>query len=84
MVAIAIPAGDAVDDSVLVLLGAPALASALVTALLAARRGRRRAPAVAGWALGSAIAAVVLFGVVFWAAVAVDCATRDAGDPSCS
>lgn len=82
MLAIAIPAGDSVDDSVLILLGAPAAASAIITALLATMRtDNRRLLSIAAWALASAVAAVVLFGVLFWAAWSVDCATREG---SCS
>lgn len=69
----AIPAGDAIDDSAAILLGAPSLLSGLATFALGHRRDR--APAVAGgWALASAIAAAVLFGVLFVALAITVCA----------
>ena len=64
MLAVAIPAGDAVDDSVLILLGVPAVVSALVTFMLALVRDRPPTDA-AMWALGSGLLAPVWFGVVF-------------------
>jgi hypothetical protein len=71
--AVAGPAGDVIDDSFAVLFGAPAVLSALATFVLA--RGRDHAPGAAGgWALVSAVAATVLFAIVFAALVIGACA----------
>ena len=70
--AVAGPAGDTFNDSVALLFGAPAVASALATFALAGPR-----PPIGtagGWALGSAVAATVLFAVAFVALVIGVCA----------
>jgi hypothetical protein len=73
MLAVAGPAGDAINDSVVILFGAPAAVSALATFLLA--RGRDRAPGAAGgWALASAVAAALCFAALFVALVIAACA----------
>ena len=68
MVLVAIPAGDAIDDSVVVLLGVPALASAWLTFALAHQRRVRRC---AAWAVASGLATVPVFGVIFAGAWAI-------------
>ncbi|HEY6887831.1 MAG TPA: hypothetical protein VI300_08630 [Solirubrobacter sp.] len=80
MLAVAGPAGDTVNDSVVILFGAPAATSALATFLLA--RGRDRTPGAAGgWALASAVAAALFFAALFVTLVIAACAI-DTG--SCS
>jgi len=78
MLALAVLGGDAVDDSLALLLGAPALTGALVSFAFARRRGRRPTVAVR-WALSSAVASSLLFGLVFGATVTIMCATRATG-----
>jgi len=63
MLALAIPAGDAVDDSVPILLGVPAAVSALATFALGKARNHSTGGAVV-WALVSALAAPAWFGVL--------------------
>ena len=71
LLAVAIPAGDAIDDSMPILLGAPAVMSAAATFSLGVRRKYSKGSA-ARWALLSAGAAVVWFGVLFVAGWALD------------
>jgi hypothetical protein len=73
MLAVAIPAGDAVDDSVLILLGVPAAVSAVATFALGKARNHSTGRAAA-WALASAVLAPVWFGVLFFAAWAIEVA----------
>ena len=73
MLAAAFPAGDAIDDSVAILFGIPAVVSALATFVLA--RARDRAPATAGgWALASALVSALVFAALFVTLVVVACA----------
>lgn len=71
-------AGDALDDSVILLLGLPAVTSALVTLAVMSRRGIRTTTAVL-WAGGSALSAIAMFALLFAVAYSVDCAAS----PSC-
>ena len=71
LLAIAIPAEDAIDDNVAILLGAPAIVSAVATFSLGIGRNQSKRSAV-GWALLSAVAAVVWFGVLFVAGWALE------------
>lgn len=69
--AVAIPAGDAVDDSVLILLGVPATVSAGATFALGKARNHSTGGATT-WALASAVAALVWVGVLFFAGWAIE------------
>ena len=71
LLAIAIPAGDAIDDNVAILLGAPAIVSAVATFSLAIGRNYSKG-STGGWALLSAVAAVVWLGVLFAAGWALE------------
>ncbi len=73
MVVALVPAGDWLDDSPVLMLGVPAVASAVITFLISRRRGTGSS---GRWSLASAVAAVVLFCVLFVVAVAIDCAAR--------
>lgn len=72
MLFLAVPAGDWLDDSPLLLAGLPALASGLVTFVFCQRRGGGVGIA-ASWAVGSAIAAAVLFGAFLLVAIGIGC-----------
>ena len=71
MLAVALPAGDAIDDSVQILLGAPAVASAVATFTLGKARDYSTGRA-ASWAVASALVAPVWFGVLFFAGWAIE------------
>jgi hypothetical protein len=72
MLFLAIPAGDWLDDSPLLLTGLPALASGLVTYGLWQRRNSG-VGAAAGWALTSSVLAVLFFGLIVLGAVGIGC-----------
>ena len=64
MLAVAVPAGDAVDDSVPILLGVPAAASLVATFAFGKARNYSTGGATL-WALASAAVAPLWFGVLF-------------------
>lgn len=66
MLAVAIPAGDAIDDSVPILLGVPATVSAIATFALGIAL-RHSAARSAMWSLASAGSGVVWFTLLFLA-----------------
>jgi hypothetical protein len=73
MLFLANPAGDWLDDSALLLVGLPALGSALVIFVMC----QRRVPRVlvsAAWAAGSGVAAAFWFGVFLMLVISIGCA----------
>ena len=72
MLFLAIPAGDWLDDSPLLLTGLPALGSGLVTYGLWQRRDSGVGTA-AGWAVTSSVLAVLFFGLLVLAAAGIGC-----------